>query len=319
MMKRLMLLVLLSVGLFISPIIAEDKPSGYLDEAKTYLAYFDSKGPRPAGKPAEKTSADYICTQLESFGYNPLRQPFIKEVVFNKQKIVVSSENIVCVKAGLDQKEIIVGAHYDSVTAGNGCDDNASGVAVLLEMCKAIKNIKTPYTIRFIFFGAEELGEVGAKYYVENMDSAQIANTLAMLNYDSLIAGDKMYVHGSLGAKGIIRDWMIKRATELDIPLIIQRGRNGKYPEGTTGDWGDQAPFDKVGVQYAAFEATNWDLGDLDGYTQTDTKLGKNGEIWHTKYDKMNYIERTFPGRIDEHIKSYFDLLFDFLINFTET
>ena len=102
---------------------------------------------------------------------------------------------------------------------------------------------------------------------------------------------------------------MIDRARKDDLPFFIQKGLNEEYPAGTTGDWGDQDPFAKIGIEYAAFESTNWEKGNLDGYTQTDRKFGKKGEIWHTKYDTIAYIERTFPGRIKERLRDFQILL----------
>ncbi|MFQ5494935.1 MAG: M28 family peptidase [Phycisphaerae bacterium] len=61
--------------------------------------------------------------------------------------------------------EYIVGAHYDSV--GNpGADDNASGVALVLEAARVLSAYDSAYTIRFIAFDREEQGLVGSQAYV---------------------------------------------------------------------------------------------------------------------------------------------------------
>ncbi|HSB00693.1 MAG TPA: M20/M25/M40 family metallo-hydrolase, partial [Anaerolineales bacterium] len=216
-------------------------------------------------------------------------------------------------------QEIIVGAHYDSVQAGKGADDNASGVAVILEVAERLRNQETPYTIRFILFGAEELGLQGSKNYVGQMLEDQVKNTIAMINLDSVTAGDLAYIYGDKGKQGMIRDWALNFAQEHHLALQTQAGENPKYPAGTTGDWSDHAPFKNAGIPYAYFESTNWTLGDKDGYTQVSTKYGENGEIWHTQYDTLEYINGTFPGRMQERLNLFVTVLEAILTTFQVT
>ncbi len=297
---------------------AQVPASWFGTEAVKQAQQFDAQGPRAAGSGAEKKAADYIAEELAAYGYSPIVQSFTRTVDINGKNVEVKSQNVSAMKQGASPRTIIVGAHYDCATDGNGSDDNASGVALLLEICALVQGRNLPYTVRFVFFGAEEVGDAGSDFYVQAMSEAEIANTIAMLNYDSLIAGDKLYAHGNGGAKGAVRDWMLAKAKTMELPLIAQSGANKKYPAGTTGDWSDHAPFEAAGIQYAAFEATNWDLGDKDGYTQTQAKIGVKGEIWHTRFDTLAYIETVFPGRIKEHLGAFSRLLFAFLTEYSE-
>ena len=81
------------------------------------------------------------------------------------------------------------------------------------------------------------------------------------------------------------------------------------YPAGTTGLWSDHAPFVEQGIPFGYFEATNWELGDLDGYTQTEL----DGEIWHTEKDTISYIEENYPGRMKDHLSTFSKVLSDLL------
>jgi hypothetical protein len=130
-----------------------------------------------------------------------------------------------------------------------------------------------------------------------------------MINLDALIAGDIAYVYGDAGDKGVIRDWALKYAEEQNLDLQTQPGTNPKYPPGTTGDFSDHAPFKALGIPYTYFESTNWMLGAKDGYTQVSTEYGENGKIWHTKYDTLEYINTTFPGRIQEKLNLFVTVL----------
>lgn len=269
-------------------------------------------GPRLAGSEAEARTAQYIILEFERLGYLSELRPFTVTV---KGK-TIHSANVIAIKHGASAQEIIVGAHYDSVGVGKGADDNASGVAVILEVAKRIKEQETPYTIRFILFGAEEAGLQGSQYYVSQMTAEQIQNTVAMINLDSVTAGDIAYIYGDQGERGAIRDWALGFAQENGFTLQTQLGENPDYPLGTTGDWSDHAPFKEVGIPYTYLESTNWTLGDKDGYTQVSTEYGEDGEIWHTEYDTLEYINTVFPGRIQERLNLFVVVLEAILTGF---
>ena len=84
----------------------------------------------------------------------------------------------------LRNEYIVVGSHFDHLGMGGegsgsrrpdtlgvhpGADDNASGDAVVLELAKYFKKVRSPRSIIFMFFGAEEQGLVGSKYFLEWM------------------------------------------------------------------------------------------------------------------------------------------------------
>jgi len=285
--------------------------------ARDYLvALSETVGPRVPGSANEIEAAQYIETALRDAGYAPVMQPFTFSVAITDVGVTLESANVVATKAGLSTREIIVGAHYDSVDASRGADDNASGVAVMLEAAARLKDVQTPYTIKFVAFGAEELDRQGSRYYAGEMTEADVENAVVMINLDSLIAGDLTYVYGDAGEKGVLRDWLLEMAQGEGLDLRTQTGENPVYAAGTTGDWSDHAPFQNRGIPYAYFEATDWGLGARDGWTQVDERLGDGGEIWHTKYDNLEYIDKTFPGRVDQHLELFVTVLFKALTEF---
>jgi Zn-dependent M28 family amino/carboxypeptidase len=281
------------------------------------LALSEEIGPRPAGSSGEAEAARYIQEAFREMGYEPAVLAFLAAVKQGENQIEIDSANVIAVKEGLSKKTIIVGAHYDSVRAGRGADDNASGVAVLLESAERIKEASPPYTIRFVAFGAEEVGLKGSSRYVEQMSLADIAGTVVMINLDSLIAGDHAYIYGDGENGSSLRDWALAQAPELGLDLKTQPGENPAFPAGTTGDWSDHAPFKQAGIDYAYLESTNWALGEKDGYTQTDPEVGEAGQIWHTPFDAMAYIEEVFPGRIDQHLNLFVTLLTHILTKYS--
>ena len=152
-----------------------------------------------------------------------------------------------------------------SAVRGRGADDNASGVGVMLEVAAALRAVSTPYTIRFIAFGAEEPGLSGSRYHVDGMSAGEIENTVVMINLDSLIADEIAYIYGNSGDAGMIQDWVLRRGSENSQTLQTQPSDNAEFPAGTTSDCSGHTPFAEAGIQYSYFEPTNWSLGNKDG------------------------------------------------------
>ncbi len=334
-MKRLSLLMLCFLGLLACDFINPPRAAGPTREvvpptatrlpgatpvdvtygaiARRHLTVLSAEiGPRLPGSPEEAAAADYVKAVFKKCGFDLQVQPFSFITEDDEQ---LESANVIAVKRGLSSREIIVGAHYDSVDDGEGADDNASGVAVMLEVAEMLHGVQTPYTIRFIAFGAEEADLDGSRSYVAQMDEADIENTVGMINLDSLIAGDITYVYGDAG-RGSLRDWILAAAAEAGFAVEGRTARELDQPDGTPCDCADYGPFQEVDIPFAYFEATNWDLAE-DAMTQVDVNLGEDGKIQHTQYDTVDYIDTTFPGRIDARLNVFITLLYDALTRFT--
>ena len=79
---------------------------------------------------------------------------------------------------------VLVGAHLDSVPEGPGINDNGSGSASILEVATLMARSTPQNTIRFAWWGAEELGLVGSTEYVASQTPAQLSTIAAYLNFD---------------------------------------------------------------------------------------------------------------------------------------
>jgi Zn-dependent M28 family amino/carboxypeptidase len=97
-----------------------------------------------------ESAAHYISEQFVLFGYRVTRQPF----VFGGNTYY----NIIAELTGnsLQEALLIVGAHYDSVSTTPGADDNASGVAGVLGLARALASLPLKRTVRFVAFALEE-------------------------------------------------------------------------------------------------------------------------------------------------------------------
>jgi aminopeptidase YwaD len=157
--------------------------------------------------------------------------------------------NVVGVLDGSDPKlkgeAIVVGAHYDHLGRGgagslaaregeihHGADDNASGVAGLIELAR-ILSTSTPRprrTVVFVAFGGEEEGLIGSSYYAKN-PVVPLAQTVAMLNMDMIgrMKEDKLIV----GGIGTAAEWR-QLINDANIDLNMKVNVNGVARQ--TGD-----------------------------------------------------------------------------------
>jgi hypothetical protein len=97
--------------------------------------------------------------------------------------------NVVCVLPGTSDRVIIVGAHFDRVRLGDGVVDNWSGASLLPSLYEAVRADHRTHTYVFIGFAGEEAGEIGSRFYVQNMTNEDVAAADAMVNMDTLGLG----------------------------------------------------------------------------------------------------------------------------------
>lgn len=89
---------------------------------------------------------------------------------------------------------VIAGAHLDSVTEGPGISDNGSGSAALIAAAEQLADADLAASVRFAWWGAEEIGLIGSTEYVEAMTEDEVATVAAYLNMDMVASPN--YVFG---------------------------------------------------------------------------------------------------------------------------
>ena len=119
--------------------------------------------------------------------------------------------------------------------------------------------------MRFIAFGAEELGLRGSQHYVDQLSDEEINATVAMLNFDALGSGPTTATLGTLSLQQMVETY----AEEQGIDIRI------RY----TMDWGgsDHAPFNEAGISHIFF-------------------LGEDFSRIHTPDDKLEFVETELLG-----------------------
>ena len=101
---------------------------------------------------------------------------------------------IAATKTGQTDRQVVVGAHLDSVQEGPGINDNGSGTAQDLEIAlqMARLGIRPRNQVVFAFWGAEESGLVGSQFYVDSLTQREVKNTAVNLTFD--MVGSPNYV-----------------------------------------------------------------------------------------------------------------------------
>ena len=94
--------------------------------------------------------------------------------------------NLLCTLRGATDSTIVVGAHFDFVSRGQGVVDNWSGSSMLPSLYESLKTISRRHTFVFAAFTDEEEGLVGSRFYVHELGKEGRRNIAAMVNLDSL-------------------------------------------------------------------------------------------------------------------------------------
>ena len=156
------------------------------DNLKRHVAALAGRiGERNVWRPeAMAAAAGYIQKRLEDAGYTVNVQPF------TSRGLTVKNIEAVLPGDGAADEIIVVGAHYDSVADCPGADDNASGVAALLELARMLAGTTLSRTVRFVAFANEEApffygDEMGSNLYAARAQ-AQGERIEAMLSLETV-------------------------------------------------------------------------------------------------------------------------------------
>jgi hypothetical protein len=213
--------------------LAEIKPlfdTGRMKADIDWLAAPEREG-RGAGSRGLDAAARYVAERFERFGLVPLSasapsddryfQPFS---MTGENGAPVPTKNVIGVLPGtnpaLNGQALVISAHYDHLGFGwpdgragakgqlhPGADDNASGVAVMLELARLMANARPERSVIFAAFAAEEAGLQGARHYVRTAQAPRAAyplsGVIANLNLDMVgrLADGKVTVFGAGSAR----------------------------------------------------------------------------------------------------------------------
>jgi len=191
-MRNIIIIIFLSL---LTACNQEYKPENKIKEDVSFLADDNLEG-RQTGTPGELKAAEYIQKRFKDLGLTPkgtngFYQDFTfkpktnphEEVKFTENADgTITGRNVIGFLDNTAENTIIIGAHFDHLGYGgdgslhrdsikaihNGADDNASGVAVMLNLISKLKEKNTANNYLFMAFSGEEMGLLGSNYFVKN-------------------------------------------------------------------------------------------------------------------------------------------------------
>lgn len=217
------LLSALTVGIFLSLWVHAGEPVP--EEARLRAHVFKLASPEFQGRRGAGgvKAAEYVVGQFERLGLKPLFDDSFTQTIPGKAGEPPMGRNVGARLTGTDPKLkdewIIVSAHYDHLGARGdryfpGADDNASGVAMMLEVARSFVNgtEKPRRSVMFIGFDLEEVGLFGSRYFVEH-SPVPLAQVSLFVTADMIgrslggVCKPYVFVMGTENAPGL-RPWL---------------------------------------------------------------------------------------------------------------
>jgi Zn-dependent M28 family amino/carboxypeptidase len=240
-------------------------------------------GPRLATGPAFREAAGYVERRLARAGYAVSRQRFGVPAgdSWGVPVEAGTSSNVVGTPREFDASApyLVVGAHLDTVAVAPGAEDNASGVAVLLELARLAGAAGTRLPTVLVAFGAEEprgpgdaLHHFGSRAYVDAMSGAERRGLRGMVSLDRVGVGARVPVCSGPLSGPRVREALLAVARRLGIPT-------GSCGVNTSSDhWS----FEKAGFPVARLGSTPYagyhSAGDVPAVVRGD-QLGRVGRL----------------------------------------
>lgn len=200
-------------------------------------------GPRLATGPGFRRAARWVADVLRAEGYAVRTQP-VPVPAGDSWGVPVRagrSANVIATPPGFDpdRPHVLLGAHLDTVAVSPGAEDNASGVAVLLELARVLAG-PTPTApspggdgtraaqVVLVAFGAEEpvgpgeLHHFGSKHYVAELSRQERDSLAAMVSLDRVGVGSVVPLSSVPGTPSRLRDRLARVADRLRIDTVVE-------------------------------------------------------------------------------------------------
>ncbi|MFC1513988.1 M28 family metallopeptidase [candidate division KSB1 bacterium] len=225
---------------------------------------------------------DNIPYEVETFKYTSRRS----EEEFEGANLVVM--------LGSGDREIVIGAHYDKVSVGDGVVDNGSSSVIIANIAAALKNENLNHKIRIVFFDAEESGLVGSRNYVETHADD---NIVSMINLDVNGYGDTM-MFGPTAQAGLNRLYRIAKAVSVDFDIeFAVFGRYGGSDDRSFA----RAGIENISIGIASAEHVHQFWLSQNAQDPELNPWGRNVKIMgtmHSDNDSMALIEEDAMVRV---------------------
>ncbi|MBD1891725.1 M28 family peptidase [Coleofasciculus sp. FACHB-SPT9] len=191
---------------------------------------------------------------------------------------------------------ILIGAHYDAAPGTPGADDNATGVAALLELARIFAAEPAKYPVRLVAFDMEEYGMLGSQQYASDLkqqgQSLRLMLSLEMLGYCNSAPGSQRYPAGLERFYPNQGDYIALIGNLPSIPDLIHLSRNIRKV-GVPSEW---LPVPNKGLIVSSTRLSDhspfWDLG-YKAMMVTDTAFMRNPH-YHQPSDTIETLDLNF-------------------------
>jgi Zn-dependent M28 family amino/carboxypeptidase len=240
----------------------------------------------------------YVAEEFRSYGLNVLEEPFI----FSGKSFC----NVIA-RSALDSRaaRLILGAHFDAVSGSPGADDNATGIAALLEVARLFRlsPVSSSGAVEFVAFNIEEYGMIGSRAYAEKFrrERASLLGMLSleMIGYTSKTPGSQKMplflkpfypdtgnfigLVANLKSKKFLKEVepIFKNVEGLPVETLTLPGKGWIFPDARLSD---HSPF--------------WDEG-FPALLVTDTSFFRN-PYYHTSGDRIETLDLDFLAKVTE-------------------
>jgi Zn-dependent M28 family amino/carboxypeptidase len=187
-------------------------------------------GPREATSRNYAEAADFVEKRFEDLGYD-VRRAKVRVPAGTSWGTPVrrgTSVNVIAEPKGFDASEahVVVGAHLDTVPVAPGAEDNASGIAVMLQLATMVSQQPAAIPVQFIAFGAEEprgsgdaLHHFGSRQHVASLSRSERRAIQAMVSLDRVgVRASYVPVCTGTSQGNKVRDALRTAARRADIP-----------------------------------------------------------------------------------------------------
>lgn len=240
-------------------------------------------GPREATSSAFNEAADLVERRFEDLGYTVSR-PSFPVPAGDSWGVPVDagrSVNVIADPPGFDPGEPhrVVGAHLDSVAVSPGAEDNASGVAVTMELARMAASQQPAVPTRFVAFGAEEprgegddMHHFGSQFYVEQMGAEERGAMVGMVSLDRVgVPGDAVPLAFGDGGDPGLRDRIVQVADQAGIATVLE--------ESSSSDHWSFEKADMPAAQLGSIPFAGYHSADDTPDVVDPTQLGRVGTI----------------------------------------
>jgi Zn-dependent M28 family amino/carboxypeptidase len=240
----------------------------------------------------------------KSIGVQLRVQPGLTTIKLNASSQSFKARNVIAqTKTGSPTDVVMAGAHLDSVPEGPGINDDGSGVAAVLETAVQLGNSpKVHNAVRLGFWGAEELGLIGSRNYVESLNLDALKDIALYLNFDMLASPNPGYFtydgDQSLPADARGQAVVPEGSAGIERTLVGYLKSAGKTAQDTSFDGrSDYDGFTLAGIPAGGlFSGAEGKKSDEQAKLWGGTANEPFDPNYHQKTDTLDHIDRTSLG-----------------------